>query len=565
MDEANGTPFGRYRLVELLGRGGMGEVWRAFDTVTNRIVAIKVLPAQPGHNDEFAHRFRREAEAAARLDSPHVVPIYDYGEIEGRLFVCMRLIEGRDLHSVLGQGPLEPARAVRIIEQVAKALNAAHKVRLIHRDVKPQNILLDDDDFAYLIDFGIARAADETRLTKYGNAIGTFAYIAPERLGTGVEEDARADIYSLACVLYECLTGEPPFAGDTMARLAWAHVNTPPPRPSTARPKVPAQFDEVIAKGMAKHPDNRYATTVELADAARAAITVPIQRTPPSPAFEPTVPARPDPEPVLDPEFILAELRKSNVYRGIDAPDINQQRRAEAKRKLERQLERQLKGARARQILVIGGASIVVVAAIAAVVIAIVNTKHEHKSNTAATPEISAPSSSAETTTTASSSVENSRSVAGAGSAVAAVPAIGQPGRQLPVPGVVRPGRQAGQAAADGQDPDQSGRGEREHGNQSGLHRPGAGEQRIALHGEQFRQPDRPEILQQHQMPPADHFAGPGRLAMRRPQGRRHRRSGLRVRQRISNRPIPAERPEGTTARRLSAWHAGHGQQRAAK
>src|SRR6201998_1471809 len=283
MDEANGTPFGRYRLIELLGRGGMGEVWRAYDTVTDRVVAIKVLPANLSEDEDFQRRFRREAHAAARLDTPHVVPIYDYGEIDARLFVSRRLIAGRDLDTVLTDGPLEPARAIRIIEQVAKALHAAHEVGLLHRDVKPSNILLDEDDFAYLIDFGIARAADETRLTKSGNTIGTFAYIAPERLGTCAEKDARADIYSLACVLYECLTGHPPFASDTMAGLVAAHLNTPPPQPSATQPNVPAQIDAVIATGMAKDPDNRYATTVELADAAHDAITTPL-----APPSEPT-------------------------------------------------------------------------------------------------------------------------------------------------------------------------------------------------------------------------------------------------------------------------------------
>ena len=262
-----GTPFGRYR-IELLGRGGMGEVWRAHDTETDRIVAIKVLPAHFSDNEDFKKRFRREAHAAARLNTPHAVPIHHYGEIDGRLYVDMRLIEGRDLQTVLADGPMEPSRAVRIIEGIALALHAAHKVGLVHRDVKPSNILLDDNDFAYLIDFGIARAADETRLTKSGNAIGTFHYIAPERLGTRAEEDARADIYSLACVLYECLTGRPPFDEATMARLVAAHLNTPPPQPSATQPNVPAQFDEVIATGMAKDPDNRYATTVELANAA---------------------------------------------------------------------------------------------------------------------------------------------------------------------------------------------------------------------------------------------------------------------------------------------------------
>jgi serine/threonine kinase PknH len=284
----DGTPFGRYRLVKLLGRGGMGEVWRAHDTETDRIVAIKLLPASLSADQEFQQRFRREAHAAARLNDPHVIPIHHYGEIEGQLYVDMRLIEGRDLETVLADGPLDPARAVRIIEQVARALNAAHKVGLIHRDIKPSNILLDADDFAYLIDFGIARSLDETRMTKSGYTIGTFHYIAPERLDARLEEDARADIYSLACVLYEALTGQPPFPGDSMARLVTAHLNTPPPRPSITQPNVPAQVDQVIATGMAKDPNNRYATSIELANAARDAITDPIARPTPTPTQTPS-------------------------------------------------------------------------------------------------------------------------------------------------------------------------------------------------------------------------------------------------------------------------------------
>ena len=239
-----GTPFGRYRLVELLGRGGMGEVWRAYDTVTDRIVAIKVLPAHLFEDEEFQRRFRREAHAAARLNNPHVIPIHHYGEIDGRLFVDMRLIDGRDLHSVLADGPLAPARAVRIIEQVAKALHAAHKVGLVHRDVKPSNILLDEDDFAYLIDFGIARAAGETSLTATGGFIGSWPYMAPERFGPQ-EVDARADVYALACVLYQCLTGHTPYPGNSLEQQYAGHVATPPPEPSRANPNVPAGFDRV--------------------------------------------------------------------------------------------------------------------------------------------------------------------------------------------------------------------------------------------------------------------------------------------------------------------------------
>jgi serine/threonine protein kinase len=287
----DGTPFGQYQLIELIGQGGMGEVWRAHDTDTDRIVAIKLLPAHFSKNEDFQRRFRREAHAAARLNSPHVIPIHRYGEIDGRLYVDMRLIDGRDLQTVLADGPIDAGRAVRIVEQVAKALHAAHKVGLMHRDVKPSNILLDDDDFAYLIDFGIARAADQTRLTQSGSAIGTFAYIAPERLDARAKEDARADIYSLACVLYECLTGHPPFDADTTPQVIAAHLHAPPPRPSSTQPNVPAPMDQVIAKGMAKDPHNRYATTIELAHAAHDAITVPIPRPgPPVPVHSPTQP-----------------------------------------------------------------------------------------------------------------------------------------------------------------------------------------------------------------------------------------------------------------------------------
>ena len=272
-----GTAFGRYQLLQVLGRGGMGVVWRAHDTATDRVVAVKLLPAHLADDETFVKRFRREAHAAAQLNSPHVIPIHNYGEIDGRLYVDMRLIEGRDLAAVLADGPLETERAVRIIEQVAKALHAAHKVGLVHRDVKPSNILLDEDDFAYLIDFGIARAAADTRLTGTDGMIGTLHYMAPERLSTG-EVDARADIYALACVLYECLTGSRPFPGDGLERQVAAHLSDPPPQPSSTRPELPQDFDAVIARGMAKEPRQRYASTVELAAAAHDAITTPIAK-----------------------------------------------------------------------------------------------------------------------------------------------------------------------------------------------------------------------------------------------------------------------------------------------
>jgi serine/threonine-protein kinase len=273
-EPVEGTPFGRYRLIDLLGRGGMGEVWRAYDPVNARYVALKVLPANYADDQVSQERFRREARAAAGLDDPHVVPIYDSGEIEGRLFVSMKLIKGHDLQALVDDGPLPPARAVSIIEQIASALHTAHEVDLVHRDVKPSNILVAKNDFAYLIDFGIARAAGEAGLTSTGSTIGTWAYMAPERFQQGIA-DARADIYALACVLHQALTGEQPFPGRAIEQIAVAHMLEPPPRPSESQAKVPAAMDEVIAAGMAKDPERRYQTATELAAAAEAALTAP--------------------------------------------------------------------------------------------------------------------------------------------------------------------------------------------------------------------------------------------------------------------------------------------------
>jgi serine/threonine protein kinase len=266
-----GRPFGQYRLLTLIGRGGMGEVWRAHDTNTDRVVALKVLPPHLADDEMFQKRFRREARVAAALYEPHVVPIHGYGEIDGHLYVDMRLIVGEDLETVLKRGPLEPARAVGIIEQVAAALQAAHKEGLVHRDVKPSNILVTDTDFAYLIDFGIARTAGSTGLTSTGSTIGTWAYMAPERFGMG-EPDPRSDVYALACVLHQAMTGHRPFPGDSVEQQVAGHLSTPPPRPSSLNSRVPQAFDDVIANGMAKSVDQRYSTAGELAVTARAAL-----------------------------------------------------------------------------------------------------------------------------------------------------------------------------------------------------------------------------------------------------------------------------------------------------
>jgi serine/threonine-protein kinase len=285
--------FGPYRIEQLLGRGGMGEVHRAYDTAHDRVVALKRL--SPGYHDdeEYRARFRREARIVARLREPHVIPIHAYGEIDGRLYLDMRLVEGADLADLIREGTVEPARAVRIVEQVASALDAAHADGLVHRDVKPSNVLVTSGDFVYLVDFGIARSVSPsaTGLTATGSVVGTLDYMAPERFEGG-PVDGRADVYALACLLFTCLAGRPPFTAEGTAAQIWAHMNETPPKASAVNPAVPVALDEVIAKGMAKNPADRYATAGALARAAAQALTTSVPATPPAGR-----PARPVPVP----------------------------------------------------------------------------------------------------------------------------------------------------------------------------------------------------------------------------------------------------------------------------
>ncbi len=273
------TPFGHYQLQKLIGRGGMGEVYQAYDSDTDRIVALKVLPPHLAQDATFQERFRRESHAAAGVSNPHVVPIHGYGEIDGRLYLDMRLIAGRNLGAILTKTgkPLDPTFVIGMVEQVAEALDGAHAAGLIHRDVKPSNILIADNDFVYLIDFGLARTAGDSGMTTAGSTLGTLAYMAPERFDAG-KVDPRSDIYALACVLYECLTGERPYPSDSLEQQIAGHMVSPPPRASDKDPRL-AAFDEVIAKGMAKKPSKRYQSAGALAAAARAALAVPVRST----------------------------------------------------------------------------------------------------------------------------------------------------------------------------------------------------------------------------------------------------------------------------------------------
>jgi serine/threonine protein kinase, bacterial len=273
-----GTRFGPYQLKRLLGRGGMGEVYQAEDTRKHRVVALKLISRQFSTDATFRARMQREADTAGRLTEPHIVPIHDYGDIDGQFYVEMRMVDGTSLRSLLtSYGPLTPARTVAVVHQIAAALDSAHANGVTHRDVKPENILITNDDFAYLLDFGIARAVADPGLTESGIAVGTYNYMAPERF-TGDDVTYRSDIYALACVLGECLTGAPPFRADSVERLIAAHLLEPVPQPSLLRPgRVPPAFDQVIGKGMAKNPADRYFTAGDLAAAAHDALTEPQQ------------------------------------------------------------------------------------------------------------------------------------------------------------------------------------------------------------------------------------------------------------------------------------------------
>ncbi|MFC6014300.1 serine/threonine-protein kinase [Nocardia lasii] len=282
-----GSRFGRYEIRRLLGVGGMGEVYEAYDTSKNRVVALKMLNRELAGDPTFVQRFRRESHAMASVQEPHVIPVHDWGEVDGVLYIDMRLVKGVDLKDRLQQhGSLTPAEAVGVVEQIAFALDAAHEVGLVHRDVKPANILLTGAMFAYLVDFGIAHTATDPQLTGVGSAVGSMAYMAPERFES-VPMSPAVDTYALTCVLYECLVGRVPFPVNSLAGAIGSHQMAPPPRPSAVDPAL-AAFDPVIERGMAKRPEHRFATPGDLARAARAAL-VQAERSTPSTISGPRV------------------------------------------------------------------------------------------------------------------------------------------------------------------------------------------------------------------------------------------------------------------------------------
>jgi YVTN family beta-propeller protein len=267
-----GSTLAAYRIERLIGRGGMGDVFLADDTRLSRPVALKLLAEPLAGDERFRERLLRESRLAASLDHPNVVPIYDAGEADGRLFIAMRYVSGLDLRALLrAEGPLEPARAVAIAGQVAGALDAAHRRGLVHRDVKPSNVLLDRQDgpeHAYLADFGLVQSGGGEA---DGQFMGTVDYVAPEQI-RGDALDGRADQYALGCLLFECLTGTLPFPRGSDVAAIYAHLEEPPPRAGERREGLPAALDGVLERAMAKEPAERYGTCAELVEAARAAL-----------------------------------------------------------------------------------------------------------------------------------------------------------------------------------------------------------------------------------------------------------------------------------------------------
>ncbi len=287
-----------YRIDGILARGGMGIVYRATQLALDRPVALKLIATDRAGDPVFRERFVAESRIAASIEHANVIPVYEAGEDDGLLFIAMRLVEGFDLRQLLERtGPLSIERTVSIITEIGGALDAAHAHGLVHRDVKPANVLLtaDQPEHAYLTDFGVAKHAGSlTGVTKAGQWVGTLDYIAPEQIrGEGV--DARADVYALAGLLNECLTGEPPYRGDTEAATMWAHVSSPPPTPSRLRDDLPEEIDQVIAGGLAKDPALRFQSASELARACARALGVPIREEAP-PLIVPGAQAQVDPE-----------------------------------------------------------------------------------------------------------------------------------------------------------------------------------------------------------------------------------------------------------------------------
>jgi serine/threonine-protein kinase len=265
-----GELVGSYRLEYLLGEGGMGSVYKA-TSAEGEVVAVKLTKEKLANDDVFRRRFDREARAATEVEHPRVVPVLDVGEHEGRPFMVQRYMPGGSLNDrIERQGPLDPADVGVVCREVADGLDALHEAGIIHRDLKPHNILLDEEGSAYLSDFGLAKHAEASVLTKPGQALGSMDYMAPEQIRGG-EVSPATDIYGFACVMFECVAGAPPFASEKGMKVLHAHLGNDPPDPAAAREDVPAELGFAITKALAKDPEERPQTATAFARMVRLA------------------------------------------------------------------------------------------------------------------------------------------------------------------------------------------------------------------------------------------------------------------------------------------------------
>ncbi|MBV8431879.1 MAG: FHA domain-containing protein [Solirubrobacterales bacterium] len=267
-----GSVFAGCRVEDVIGHGDMGVVYRAEELALRRPVALKLILSEYSEDERFRERFRRESKIAAAIDHPNVIPVFDAGEQDGVLYMMMRLVEGTDLRELIdSQGPVEPLRAARIVQQVGLALDAAHSRGMLHRDVKPSNVLIAARDHVYLTDFGLAKRPDAgDGLTRRGTVVARAEYVAPEQI-LNQHVDARADVYALACLLFEALTAEAPFSDWRGGAQPLAHLEAPRPSPRELRPDLPPEFDEVMRRGLATDPDERYPSAGDLGQAALVA------------------------------------------------------------------------------------------------------------------------------------------------------------------------------------------------------------------------------------------------------------------------------------------------------
>lgn len=348
---SEGDEFAGYRIERRLGRGGMGILYLAIEPGLDRRVALKLIAPEAATDDVFARRFAEESRIAASIEHPNVVPIYAAGEERGVPYIAMRYVAGSDLgRRIAREGRLEPAQAVDLIAQVGNGLDAIHAAGLVHRDVKPANVLLGGEEgaeHAYITDFGVARnVATQSGLTQTGRFVGTLDYVAPEQISGG-EIDARVDVYALGCLLYKLLTGEVPFPRDGEAARLYAHLHDPPPAPSLFAPAVPMALDDVVARAMSKQPGDRYPSAGDLGRAALAALSG---------------------TPVAVPERTVAT--GAAATRETETIDPTREAPTAAAGREETTLEAPVEAAGRHRVLMAGGLAAVVAAAVVAIVLA---------------------------------------------------------------------------------------------------------------------------------------------------------------------------------------------------